>query len=242
MIKFFRQIRFDLMEKNKTGKYLKYAIGEIVLVVIGILIALQINNWNENQKKEKLKVSFKNSLINDLSQDTLLLANLIRENDKVMNDLNTQRNRFLAPNAPIDTLKKIARFEFDPDLNIRFEYNRNTLNTLTASGNIDIFDKDFYESLITLISLQNKAAENSNYLSDIYATKLSRFSDDYPVSNNPNSNIINLIWSEFDERKLASSFVSLTDIKGYTHYVFKNEIEQVKEKTTLLLHEINDQP
>jgi len=37
--------------ENKTGKYLKYAIGEIVLVVIGILIALQINNWNENQKK-----------------------------------------------------------------------------------------------------------------------------------------------------------------------------------------------
>jgi hypothetical protein len=38
------------MEKNKTGKYLKYAIGEIILVVIGILIALQINNWNELRK------------------------------------------------------------------------------------------------------------------------------------------------------------------------------------------------
>jgi len=50
MIKFFRKIRYDLMEKNKTGKYLKYAIGEIVLVVIGILIALQINNWNEERK------------------------------------------------------------------------------------------------------------------------------------------------------------------------------------------------
>ena len=55
MIKFFRQIRFNLMGQNKTGKYLKYAIGEIVLVVIGILIALQINNWNENRKiKNKL--------------------------------------------------------------------------------------------------------------------------------------------------------------------------------------------
>jgi len=50
MIKFFRKIRYDLMEKNKTGKYLKYAIGEIVLVVIGILIALQINTWNEERK------------------------------------------------------------------------------------------------------------------------------------------------------------------------------------------------
>mgnify|MGYP001816506302 CR=1 FL=1 len=42
------------MEKNKTGKYLKYAIGEILLVVIGILIALQINTWNEYQKKKAL--------------------------------------------------------------------------------------------------------------------------------------------------------------------------------------------
>jgi len=53
MIKFFRKIRYDLMEKNKTGKYLKYAIGEIILVVIGILVALQINTWNE-EKKERL--------------------------------------------------------------------------------------------------------------------------------------------------------------------------------------------
>ncbi|NND93668.1 MAG: hypothetical protein HKN45_02320 [Flavobacteriales bacterium] len=50
MIKFFRRIRYDLMGKNKTGKYLKYAIGEIILVVIGILIAVQINDWNETRK------------------------------------------------------------------------------------------------------------------------------------------------------------------------------------------------
>jgi hypothetical protein len=47
--KVFRTIRKDLMEKNKTGKYFKYAIGEIVLVVIGILIALSINNWNQSR-------------------------------------------------------------------------------------------------------------------------------------------------------------------------------------------------
>ena len=52
MIKFFRKIRQDLLSKGKTGKYLKYAIGEIILVVIGILIALQINNWNEDRKSD----------------------------------------------------------------------------------------------------------------------------------------------------------------------------------------------
>ena len=52
MINFFRKIRYNLMEQNKTGKYFKYAIGEIVLVVIGILIALSINNWNEQPKQD----------------------------------------------------------------------------------------------------------------------------------------------------------------------------------------------
>lgn len=68
MIKFFRKIRYDLMNKNKTGKYFKYAIGEIVLVVIGILIVLQINTWNKLNKKEKkllisLNQDFKKNMI-----------------------------------------------------------------------------------------------------------------------------------------------------------------------------------
>ena len=54
MIKFFRKIRQKLLEENKISSYLKYAIGEIFLVVIGILIALQVNNWNE-QRKDKIK-------------------------------------------------------------------------------------------------------------------------------------------------------------------------------------------
>lgn len=53
MINFFRKIRQNLLTENKLGIYLAYAIGEIVLVVIGILIALQINNWNENKKHKK---------------------------------------------------------------------------------------------------------------------------------------------------------------------------------------------
>lgn len=49
-MKIFRKLRFDLLKNGKTPRYFKYALGEIALVVIGILIALQINNWNETQK------------------------------------------------------------------------------------------------------------------------------------------------------------------------------------------------
>ena len=57
MIKFFRKIRQNLIMENNIGKYFKYAIGEIILVVIGILIALQINNWNEERKDNKTLIS-----------------------------------------------------------------------------------------------------------------------------------------------------------------------------------------
>jgi hypothetical protein len=71
MINFFRKIRQQLLTDNKISKYLLYALGEIVLVVIGILIALQINNWNENQKAvadqrklfANLKVDFESRLV-----------------------------------------------------------------------------------------------------------------------------------------------------------------------------------
>ena len=62
MIKFFRRIRQKLLSEGNTGKYLKYAIGEIALVVIGILIALQINNWNEARKTKQ----FEYRILNDI--------------------------------------------------------------------------------------------------------------------------------------------------------------------------------
>lgn len=72
MIKFFRHIRQRLLSENKFSKYLIYAIGEIVLVVIGILIALQINNWNENRKNEDLEIAYlkgiQSNLVNDIDE------------------------------------------------------------------------------------------------------------------------------------------------------------------------------
>ena len=71
MLTFFRRIGKGLLEGGGTSKYLFYAVGEITLVVIGILIALQINNWNEERKKiQAIKVYFHN-LANDLRDDLI---------------------------------------------------------------------------------------------------------------------------------------------------------------------------
>ena len=76
MIKFFRHIRQQILSEGKTGKYLKYAVGEIVLVVIGILIALQINTWNEDYKNKKKERGYLINLQQDLKADSLRLSEL----------------------------------------------------------------------------------------------------------------------------------------------------------------------
>ncbi len=73
------------MMENKTGKYFKYAIGEIVLVVIGILIALQINNWNENLKNKKEEISVLKELLSDSKTNLLSLEEDIFLNQRAIN-------------------------------------------------------------------------------------------------------------------------------------------------------------
>lgn len=77
MIKFFRRIRYDLLEKNKAGQYFKYAIGEIVLVVIGILIALSINNYNEDRILKKKEQTYLKGLQSEFLISEKKLENLI---------------------------------------------------------------------------------------------------------------------------------------------------------------------
>ena len=78
MIKFFRKIRQQLLGEAKTGKYLKYALGEILLVMIGILLALQVNNWNEFRKDRITLKSHFLTILENLSNNSFELSNLKR--------------------------------------------------------------------------------------------------------------------------------------------------------------------
>ena len=97
MIRFFSKIRKSILDEGKAGKYLKYAIGEILLVVVGILIALQINNWNEDRKDR------------DLEQELLLqLKDEYQSNLKELDQKITVRNKTIA------SAGKLLEYQDDP--------------------------------------------------------------------------------------------------------------------------------
>ena len=85
MVKIFRNIRQKLAAENKVMAYLRYAVGEIILVVIGILIALQINNWNENRKENISENEFKKAVRNDLKNDKDYIQVIVRDAEKKIN-------------------------------------------------------------------------------------------------------------------------------------------------------------
>ncbi len=80
MIRFFSKIRYQLAAENRFGKYLRYAVGEILLVVIGILIALQVNNWNEERKihafERKILTDVLHTIDNDIANQEMLIRRL----------------------------------------------------------------------------------------------------------------------------------------------------------------------
>lgn len=93
MIKFFRNIRQKALTDNRIGKYFTYAIGEIVLVVIGILIALQINNWKEEKRQEVSEKEFFDGLTKDLNRDSEVIKVTMNDIDRRLNSFDLLNNQ-----------------------------------------------------------------------------------------------------------------------------------------------------
>ena len=154
MIKFFRKIRQDLLSTGKTGKYLKYAIGEIVLVVIGILIALSINNWNENRKQQnKLQQNYHE-----------ILADLKRERDYanfIINKFEGQRKAYKDYLESFSSAKITRKSMYRKLLELNMEgypinSNSSIVESLQNSGEIVLLPQSIRSRLINLRRQQQK--------------------------------------------------------------------------------------
>ncbi len=176
MIQFFRKIRYNLMNQNKTTKYLKYAIGEILLVVIGILIALQINNWNED-RKGKLQILINISSIKEDIQTDIIDFHRIKN---ILQD-QIESGRYIIPIMESDTkfindsLQCIKAFQ-KLTTTTNFIERTNTWNFLNSTGIISEFPdlklqkmlQDYYYSY----SIVSEGLDNSASPSRLELRKL----------------------------------------------------------------------
>lgn len=141
MINFFRKIRENLLDEGKITKYLKYALGEIVLVVIGILIALQINNWNEKQDKLKLQQIIIANLNLELRNNLEHLNTAIEVSEKYIRSSETL---LLSMNNPNTNQYREEKLDSMLSTLSSSKWKRSNLNisTLEGSGSLNTVENN----------------------------------------------------------------------------------------------------
>jgi len=147
MIKFFRHIRQNLLSEGKTGRYLTYAIGEIVLVVIGILIALSINNWNENRKNRKAEKDILVNIYENLGIDSIQFDYYRNEYQKI-DKLHTDLYKISLKNEAIDSIP-------EPMLIRRSLYFKQLINSDFKENLYDINNQKIKNRLISYVGRIN---------------------------------------------------------------------------------------
>ena len=177
MIKLFRNIRRRLLRENRFTRYLLYAIGEIILVVIGILIAIQINNWNEERKLKNLELSYYKNLYQDLIQDSLevefKIQNAKRNIKQVNNVLRFIENDYKISGMHIDTVEWPRNHYYKDSLALIHSVSqsgfvqfvdilKNTIEDLRATGGIKIIrNKNLKDDLLEYYN-RDRTRENWN--------------------------------------------------------------------------------
>jgi len=221
MIKFFRRIRKKLADDNptsakasdgiKTGKYLKYAIGEIVLVVVGILIALQINNWNEVRKSKIKAEIFKENIISDLIKDTLNIETQIGLAKNYRKSIQGYYTFFESGNKPIGILIDSAMKV--PTPLYRYHPINFTFLGMQSSGNLELLTERESHSLMELSNTQ-KQTQNifEKKISEYFDNKIER--EKYLENDLSDSDFYDIIGVEPDDEDLINGL-------KYQHHVLK---------------------
>ncbi len=235
-----------MAEDNKPIKYLRYAIGEILLVVIGILIALQINTWNQNRILQKEKVQFIKALKNDYVLDTLLLSEFVTyytTNEEIQA---TQNNRAYASDANLDTIISLAQKDYNPVFDYINSFNTTTFNTLESTGKIELFNDEIKTKIITYNQHQNLLIERQKNNTDFLISKMNEYTNKYKLSlGTVNDNYLSKIaWRIDDEREFVILFTEMMGINRLILEMWKNQNNELLQETKemiVLLEELEKQ-
>ena len=147
MIGFFRKIRKQFADDNKPLKYLRYAVGEIILVVIGILIALQVNNLNDRIKERSVEIKILQEILSNLEHDLGEIRSDIESMDSI-NKASKDINRFLKTDSiPSETFYyDVAKLRVNP----HFDPNKSGYNLLVSKG-VEIILNDSLRGSLSLL-------------------------------------------------------------------------------------------
>jgi len=208
MIKFFRKIRQQFLRENKIRKYLIYAIGEIVLVVIGILIALQINNWNENQKTQIELLDIYSQIVFEVDNDIAeLSANL-----EMYESLEPVFNKVISDYRTVDLLddglsRLLAK---SPTTNLN-KSGIERLKAISVKDSLSLSLIELYDLMenVYLIPDENLIRDETQLLADIYRDNYSW----YPEW------ISKKITKDNSSKELQDYFVNS---QQYRHYVISS--------------------
>jgi hypothetical protein len=244
MIKFFRKIRLQFIEGKNMGKYLQYAIGEIILVVIGILIALQLNNWNVEQgNKKKLKNNVA-ILIENLQRDS---SQIVRDQRRIERDrliLDDYERRATAPLANLDTLIKIASKEYSPTVNTIEFTNKSAYNTMVQSGEINLFEKELLQEIYAVYSFQGRTEKGSEDAYNIYMFAVNEYRSTYTfktdidiVSSGP---LYEEIWKNISSSDFITKFNAMCAGKRLNYRQTENGLIRVSEVINDLLPKLRE--
>ena len=232
-----------MLSGNKISHYLIYAFGEIILVVIGILIALQINNWNENQKTlEKIKNSLL-SLKSDLAQDTLLIKERLPFITQQYAFNESLRARVADKAATIDTLVKIMRYEFNPNWSAQIIYNTNAYQSLNQTGLIESLPdslkttiKNFYNKKY---SLKDRVEKTTNDYREKITSYVNTYTFGSTAIHDQGKLIDSLVWNNIDHRHLAATFQGISNFKRLLFTETQEELEYSLYNSKTLIHQLD---
>ena len=237
MIKFFRKIRQDLLSKGKTGKYFKYAIGEIVLVVIGILIALAINNWNEQRKSSINEKDLILTIIDEIKSSRDNLKKELETNQFLLNEI----SKYLDNNFP----------ESEKDNSIilaLIAYNNTEMNIplvvsiLEKNISHSISDNMLLKKLRELNSSNESLVKSEHFLDDFWNSKTTKFlirkKYAYPTFDKFTRN--NIAKSErYRELYDDDEYKNLISLKWILHKSYVSDQENTLKKLEEILEYLN---